>query len=517
MRRTIQFFVTLLLCGAFSLTVAAQENLIRNGDFTEPLIEQGWVSIHDIENTPGTEYWHVQVIQELDEEQLDALEEGETYTLTFDAKAGDDKDIAVYFGQDEDPHTNLLLEGNEEDFKIISLTTEEQSFSFDFDMEVFDLMKLSFEGGLCDIGYSIGNVDISIKEEEDDDNENGDDKGENIIMNGNFSPGLFDEYWTIFYADWEDVTLSVSLNDWFAWYADWEGVTLDLTIEDGWANIHNIENTPGAEIWHVQFNQQLTKSQVDTLIKGGNYTLTFDAKAEDDKDIAVFFGQDGGSFINLLKPEEGDTIINLTTDEQSFSFDFVAERFDVMKLGFEGGLSDVGYSISNVEILLEDIDTYDLTVSVDGEGTTDPEPGTYTWAAGSEIELTATAEEDYEFEKWVINGDEVTEATTTVTIEDADVEVVAHFKEEEDDTHVVDYDENTPSISAYPNPAIDRLNVITNKGANVILTNITGSVVESKIAGSDEISFNVNDLPSGIYIISVEDKGNRITKKIMVK
>ena len=429
MKKLLQFFATFLLCGVLSLSVAAQENLIRNGDFTEPIVEQGWVSIHDIENTPEgeDEFWHVQFNQGLTEDQIDAIEVGETYELTFDAKADDVKEIAVFFGEDGGDFHNLL-DPDQEDVGIITLTMEEQNFTLEFEANTFDAMKLGFEGGMCDVDYSIGNVSILKKVEEDE------DAGDNIVNNGHFGPADFEDTWFVWYADWYDppITVSVSINDWFLWFADWHDpvIAVDLTIDEGWANVHNIENNPGDEIWYVQFNQGLTASQIDTLVTGGEYTLTFDAKAEDEKEVAVFFGEDGGSYHNLLDPdEEGVGIITLTMEEQNFTFDFEANTFDAMKLGFEGGLDDIGFSISNVEILLEDLEAYGLTVSVEGEGTTDPGPGTHYFASGSEVELTATPEEDYEFEKWVINGDEFTEATTNVTIEDSDVEAVAHFVE----------------------------------------------------------------------------------------
>ncbi len=433
MKKLLQFFTTLLLCAAFSLSVIAQEDHIRNGDFMGPRVDPGWVSIHEITNTTGAEFWHVQFNQSLTQDQMDAIEVGETYELTFYAKAGDEKEVAVFFGEDGGDHHNLLDPANEGD-NIIALTSEEQDFSFEFEAGTFDEMKFGFEGGKDDHSYTIGHVSILKKVEE------GEDAGDNIINNGHFGAADFEDTWFVWVADWEGVTASALINDWFLWFADWEGITVDLTIEDGWANIHDIENTPGSEFWHVQFNQTFTASQIDQLITGGIYTLMFDAKAEDAKDVAVFFGEDGGSFHNLLDPDgEGGNVINLTADEQSFSFDFVGAQFDGMKLGFEGGLDDLGFSISNVEIMLDD----------------------------------------------------------------------------EDPTYI--HEEHLSNIRVYPNPAFDRLNVKANAGATVILTNITGSVVNSKIAGSDEISLDVSSLPGGIYIITVEDRGERTTQKVIVR
>ncbi len=211
-------------------------------------------------------------------------------------------------------------------------------------------------------------------------------------------------------------------------------------VDPGWVSIHEITNTTGAEFWHVQFNQGLSQDQIDAIEVGETYELTFYAKAEIDKQVAVFFGEDGGSFHNLLDPDgEGVSIIDLTTEEQSFSFDFVGEQFDVMKLGFEGGLSNVGYSISNVEIMLDD----------------------------------------------------------------------------EDPTYI--HENYLSNIRVYPNPAFDRINVEANEGATINVINIMGSVVDSKIAESDAISFDVSSLPSGVYIISIEDRGERATHKVIVR
>jgi phage-related protein len=417
MQKLLQFFTTMLLFAVLSLQTTAQENLIRNGDFAGPGSEAGWVSIHEITKTTGAEFWHVQFNQSLKADQMAALAVGETYELTFSAKAEDAKKVAVFFGENGGSFKNLLGDDN-----VIDLTTDSQSFTFEFVAETFNAMKLGFEGGKDNTSYTIGNVSILKK---------GGNAGDNIIKNGNFGPANFQDSWFIWVADWEGITASALINDWFIWYADWEGITVDLTKENGWAKIHSITNTPGTQIWHVQFNQQLTASQIAAINNDKKYTLTFDAKAEDAKTIAVFFGQEGGAFKNLLS----NNLIDLTAEEKSFSFDFVGEKFDVMKLGFEGGLNNIGYSISNVVI-----------------------------------------------------------ASSPTSV---------NYKEQS-------------KIMVYPNPASDRITVKANEGSSIVLTNLMGSIVDSKTAAANEVAFEVGALPSGIYFVIIENKGERITKKIVV-
>ncbi|MFO7874539.1 MAG: T9SS type A sorting domain-containing protein [Bacteroidales bacterium] len=551
MKKLLQFFATFLLCGVLSLSVAAQENLIRNGDFTEPNVEQGWVSIHDIENTPEgeDEFWHVQFNQELTEDQMDAIEVGETYELTFDARADDEKEIAVFFGEDGGDYHNLL-DPDVENNHIITLDMEEQSFTFEFEANAFDAMKIGFEGGMCDVDYSIGNVSILKKVEE------GEDAGENIVNNGQFGPADFEDSWYVWYADWYDppITVSVSINDWFVWFADWEGITVDLTLDDGWANVHNIENTPGTENWHVQFNQGLTASQIDTLVSGGEYTLTFDAKAEDDKEIAVFFGQDGDPFLNLLKPEEGDTLISLTTETQSFSFDFVAEQFDAMKLGFEGGLNDIGFSISNVEIPLveqtvthavtfqadltyaqmygplEDFDPDNDHIIITGEMLDWAEPGddpdnqvmemadddpltyanTYNLEAGT-YEYKYFSDyigEGWDGGEWEGGDNRIVEVTGEMVVED-------FFGYTDDEVDTQSLDEITLNI--FPNPASDRITIDADAQINEVrMVDILGQVVYTDTANGTRHEISVGGMQTGVYFVQLTTSGGVVTKQVQV-
>ncbi len=154
------------------------------------------------------------------------------------------------------------------------------------------------------------------------------DLGHNIIINGDFS------------EPWDD--------NWYLYVSENKDVTANVTTSEGRAHINNISNA-GDEVWSVQLGQKLNTNQINSMVDNETYTLSFDAKAEDNKDIGVFFGKDGRSFTPLLD-DDGAIIISLTNEKQSFSIDFKAKRFGAMKLSFEGGLCNTGYSISNVSI-----------------------------------------------------------------------------------------------------------------------------------------------------------------------
>jgi hypothetical protein len=58
------------------------------------------------------------------------------------------------------------------------------------------------------------------------------------------------------------------------------------------------------------------------------------------------------------------------------------------------------------------VQEYDLTISVVGSGTTDPEPGEYVADAGASVTVTAHADAGYEFDYWLLDGANVGTATS---------------------------------------------------------------------------------------------------------
>ena len=81
---------------------------------------------------------------------------------------------------------------------------------------------------------------------------------------------------------------------------------------------------------------------------------------------------------------------------------------------------------------------YDLTINVDGQGTTAPAAGTYQYGSGTIVEVTATPATDWYFVGWT--GDATgTNPTINVTM-DADKTITAVFAEIPPDTYAVDFE-----------------------------------------------------------------------------
>jgi hypothetical protein len=80
-------------------------------------------------------------------------------------------------------------------------------------------------------------------------------------------------------------------------------------------------------------------------------------------------------------------------------------------------------------------------------------------------------------------------------------------------------------LSTAPNPFFDYtfISYNSNKTQNVILNiiNVLGKVVFTKtyeaLNGENNIQFYKNDLPSGMYIYTIEDSNNRISKRFVIK
>jgi len=83
---------------------------------------------------------------------------------------------------------------------------------------------------------------------------------------------------------------------------------------------------------------------------------------------------------------------------------------------------------------VEEPDTeYNLTIEVEGEGTTEPEPGTHEINDGEIVDIKAIPDGDYQFVEWEGNVQEPENEETSILMEN-DETVKAYFVEEDDET-----------------------------------------------------------------------------------
>jgi PKD repeat protein len=72
--------------------------------------------------------------------------------------------------------------------------------------------------------------------------------------------------------------------------------------------------------------------------------------------------------------------------------------------------------------------TYKLKIETTTGGTTNPTPGTYTYAAGTQVQVTANPSAGYVFDHWELNGTNVGTATTYTVTMNANYVLKAFFK-----------------------------------------------------------------------------------------
>ena len=74
--------------------------------------------------------------------------------------------------------------------------------------------------------------------------------------------------------------------------------------------------------------------------------------------------------------------------------------------------------------------THDLTISVDGQGTTNPALGTHKYDSGTQLTITASPASGWEFDHW--SGDVSGTSPTIVIPMDSDKDITAYFEQETD-------------------------------------------------------------------------------------
>ena len=121
------------------------------------------------------------------------------------------------------------------------------------------------------------------------------------------------------------------------------------------------------------------------------------------------------------------------------------------------------------------------------------EGGTYDY--GSEIQISATARDGYQFVSW---DDGNTDNPRTITVV-ADATYIASFMS------VVGIEENAVSeIAIFPNPATDILNITSSETISEIeIVNTLGQVVKRIEVNSDNAVCNVEDLKAGVYVVRI--------------
>ena len=308
--------------GTFDINTEGWSTYLGDGSNAAISAENGELKV-DFPNYDGWFRWSTQVYQE----GL-RLEAGKTYVLKFDARSTILKNILVEVNKGTDGYHFATPE--------IGLTTENQTFTYEFTMAETDAnAKLNFllgsnnVPGEAFVAHSIYLDNISIAEKADNP-----PTGDAIVQNGTFDTDITP--WTY----WSD-----------------GGIT--VTAVDGEAKIDL--NGFGTDPWSVQFSQTGFEFEPNVT-----YRLTFRAKAS----AARSFGVDieGAGYFRYM-----DQVDNLTTEMQTYSYDFMVTKSETTKLNFFFGNtgSDITDAMRSTPHAIH-IDDVIITKVIEDGGATEP-------------------------------------------------------------------------------------------------------------------------------------------------
>ncbi|MDP5275153.1 carbohydrate binding domain-containing protein [Chengkuizengella axinellae] len=326
---------------------------LKNGDFENgmdpwnPLIIDGGDGSFDINgngefqgnvNVAGDQPYSFLLIQSGLE-----LKNGIDYIVSFNARATKNRDMLVTI---EDSDYTRYFEDT------VQLTSEMQTFSYEFTMEGNTIGDLKFSYGNLPGSDSaheviIDDVVLEVKNAR---------QVASILENGTFDQGLTD--WGNYFHNDAGAIGGVSVND--------EQLVVDITNE-------------GTDFWHAHVLQADLEFE-----EGQSYLLSFDAASTVDRKIQVKVENSGNQPVGA----NAEQIIDISSDMKTYEFPFVSnEENGALVLGFGGGI-DGQSTIGAHEITLDNISIIEW-----GEYTPEPEPEPHELLNGSFDDGTS----DWEF------------------------------------------------------------------------------------------------------------------------
>ncbi len=155
------------------------------------------------------------------------------------------------------------------------------------------------------------------------------------------------------------------------------------------------------------------------------------------------------------------------------------------------------------------INSYEISVTADPiVGGMVSGGGTYTY--GQRCTITASANENYEFVNWTLNGNAVsTEATYTFTVRESQA-YVANF------LFIDNIEENIASCQIFPNPFTTVVSVTTEKAAkNVSVYDLYGRLMMKQEVSDTHFELDMSGLSTGAYLLQIDYGDSRSVHRVM--
>ncbi|MFW6064792.1 MAG: InlB B-repeat-containing protein [Candidatus Natronoplasma sp.] len=156
----------------------------------------------------------------------------------------------------------------------------------------------------------------------------------------------------------------------------------------------------------------------------------------------------------------------------------------------------------------ERLEEHELTINIEGQGSTDPAEGTHTYEEGEEVIVEAIPADGWEFIEWT--GDETsTDATITITM-DEDKEITAVFEEEEPLEPYFEVEITAPDDGAEYEEG-DTVTVeftVTNTGDIVGTQDIVFSVDGAEVDRMEDVDVASTETYEGVFEWEADDEGD---------
>jgi len=166
--------------------------------------------------------------------------------------------------------------------------------------------------------------------------------------------------------------------------------------------------------------------------------------------------------------------------------------------------------------------TFNVQVNLNGSGSTVPSPGSHSLVMGQLHQFSAWPSEDWVFEKWIINNNDVILSESFEWFLSEDLLVEAVFKS------TVDIDETNPNYfncEVLPNPvqagSVIHINSPVDKKTLLYLHDIQGQLIwQSEVEvlnGNARIPFPAENVGQGTYILKLSNGSGFKVLKVIVK
>jgi len=261
-----------------------------------------------------------------------------------------------------------------------------------------------------------------------------------------------------------------------------------------------------------------------TRPKGGEL---WEAGTEEDIEWSTEEGDDPVDYINLYYSVDGKdswkTIATEVADTGNYTWlipENDSEESHVRAVAFDEVARRAENTSDAFAIGLEVVEKYNLTIKIDGEGSTNPTEGTHTYGEGTVVTVKAMPAEGWYFEGWTgdYKGDE---EQINITM-DSNKEITAWFEESDQpdfEVEITDYDEEI-EVGRYIMVEYTVENTGEVKGTQNIIFSVEGSEEERENVtlepGENRNSKFFWQAEIGSHLLTVESEDDADTVAVYV-